>query len=408
MSERTNRGPLSKPDQDRLDDLFERMADAEPRTVGYPCNQDWDYSELFRFLQFSLNNVGDPFEGSNYRLNTHDIELEVLQHFAEYTEADPDNFWGYVTTGGTEGNMYGLYLAREIFPNGMVYFSEDTHYSVAKILRLQNTRNIMLKSQDNGEMDYTDLRESIRLNRDTPPIIFANIGTTMKGAVDNLDEIRSIMEEFAIRDYYIHCDAALSGMILPFLNDPPPWNFAAGADSISISGHKMIGAPLPCGLALAKKHLVDRVARSVEYVGVLDTTITGSRSAFTPLLLWYAIKTLGKSGLQKNARNSLELARYAVDQFQKNGVDAWRNLNSITVVFPHPAESVMEKWVVAPNQGLGHIITLPHMHKEMIDEFIDDYCAAMPDSPEDLDEDRRMPSSKDPRRRGKTSNAGLS
>ena len=44
-------------------------------------------------------------------------------------------------------------------------------------------------------------------------------------------------------------------MILPFVDDPPPWNFAAGIDSIAISGHKMIGSPLPCGVALARKAL---------------------------------------------------------------------------------------------------------------------------------------------------------
>jgi len=403
MSKRISPSRLLKTDQDRLDDLYRRLCEIGPRTIGYPCNQAWDYSELFRFLNFSINNVGDPFEGSNYRMNTHDFECEVLEKFAQYTRADRNDFWGYVTTGGTEGNMYGLYLARELYPQGVVYFSEDTHYSVAKILRLQHTRNIMLKSQDNGEMDYDDLRESVRYNRDTPPIIFANIGTTMKGAVDNLDKIRAIMKEFVIREYYIHCDAALSGMILPFLNNPPPWTFADGADSIAISGHKMIGGPLPCGLALARKRYVDRVARSVEYVGVLDTTITGSRSAFAPLMLWYALRTLGDEGLEKNARHSLAMAKYAVEQFQKRGVPAWRNLNSVTVVFPHPAQSVMEKWVVAPNRGIGHLVALPHMNEALIDAFIDDYCSA---GGEEAVDEVRMPASKDPRR-GETSNAGL-
>ena len=403
MPGRSPKRHLVKEDRERLDELYQELGDISPRTIGYPCNQAWDYSELYRFLEFSINNVGDPFEGSNFRLNTHEFECEVLEKFAEYTRADQDDFWGYVTTGGTEGNMYGLYLARELYPHGVVYFSEDTHYSVAKILRLQHTRNIMLKSQDNGEMDYDDLRESIRLNRDTPPIIFANVGTTMKGAVDNLDKIREVMDEFVIREYYIHCDAALSGMILPFLNNPPPWTFADGADSIAISGHKMIGGPLPSGLALARKKYVDRVSRSVEYVGVLDTTITGSRNAFTPLMLWYALRTLGDDGLEKNARHSLAMARYAVEQFQKRGVPAWRNLNSVTVVFPHPAKSVMEKWVVAPNGGIGHLIALPHMNEELLDSFIEDYCSARVDEPAD---ERRIPASKDPRRGG-TSNAGL-
>ena len=43
--------------------------------------------------------------------------------------------------------MYGLYMGRETFPEGIVYFSQDTHYSVVKILRLLKARNIMIKSQ---------------------------------------------------------------------------------------------------------------------------------------------------------------------------------------------------------------------------------------------------------------------
>ena len=41
-------------------------------------------------------------------------------------------------------------------------------------------RHIMIRSQPNGEIDYDDLRETVRIRRDVPPIVFANIGTTMK------------------------------------------------------------------------------------------------------------------------------------------------------------------------------------------------------------------------------------
>jgi histidine decarboxylase len=40
---------------------------------------------------------------------------------------------------------------------------------VAKILRLQHTRNIMIKSQPDGQMDYDDLRETLRIHRDVTP-----------------------------------------------------------------------------------------------------------------------------------------------------------------------------------------------------------------------------------------------
>ena len=188
------------------------------------------------FLRYSANNVGDPFQGSNYRLNTHEIEQEVITRFPDLMTLDREEAWGYVTSGGTEGNMYGLYMGRETFPEGAVYFSQDTHYSVVKLLRLLNIRNVMIRSQDNGEMDYLDLRETVRRNPDTPPIIVANIGTTMKGAVDDLGAIRNVMDGLQVRDFYIHADAALSGMILPFVPDPQPHGFDAGIDSMSISG----------------------------------------------------------------------------------------------------------------------------------------------------------------------------
>lgn len=367
---------LAPEDQRRLDELFEKFEHLNPRSIGYPCNQTWDYSSLFRFLQFSANNIGDPFQGTLFKMNTHDFEREVVAEFARFTQADPDDHWGYVTAGGTEGNMYGLYLARELHPEGIVYFCEQSHYSVAKILRLQHTRNIMIRSLPTGEMDYDDLRESIRIHRDVPPIIFANIGTTMRGAIDNLDRIKEIFEELAIPSHYIHADAALSGMILPFVDDPQPWNFADGVDSISISGHKLIGAPLPCGIAMARKAHVDRIARSVEYVGVNDTTIMGSRSAFSPLILWYALKKLHEEGLAKIVNRSLELADYAIVKLAEIGVEAWRNKNSITVIFPRPPEALMGKWVIAPHGDIGHIITLPHVSREIIDSFVSDYAAA--------------------------------
>lgn len=373
---------LPSGDRQRLDDLYSRLESLRPINVGYPCNQDFDFSELFRFLKFSFNNVGDPFGSSNYRLNTMEFEREVLADFARFTQAPEGQWWGYVTGGGTEGNMYGLYVARELFPEGICYFSEDTHYSVAKVLRLQHTRNIMIKSQPDGQMDYTDLRETLRIHRDVPPIIFANIGTTMKGAIDDIAKIRAILDDLAIANAYIHSDAALSGMILPFVDAAQPWNFAHGADSISISGHKMLGSPVPCGVVVARKAHVERISRSIEYVGALDTTIAGSRSAFSPLILWYRLRTLGDAGLRAMIQGCLERAEYAVHILNALGIKAWRHANSVTVVFPRPPATVMEKWIIAPKGDIGHLIVMPHVTCESIDAFATDFSAALNQEPE--------------------------
>ncbi len=369
MNENTS---LSAEDEGRLDDFYRAMEKESSRFVGYPSNGVFDYSDLYRFLRFPLNNVGDPYVEGTYRVNSRSFEQDVLRFFAKMYRAPEDNYWGYVTSGGTEGNMYGLYLARELLPEGIVYFSEETHYSVSKVLRVLAQRNIMIKTLANGEIDYEDLRETLRIHRDVPPIILANIGTTMKGAVDNVNTIHEILRDFALPNFYIHCDAALSGMILPFVKDPEPYDFAAGIDSISVSGHKMIGSPMPCGIVLAKKTNVDRIARSVEYVGTLDTTISGSRNGLSPLFLWSAIRTLGEAGFREMVVRCLMMADYAIERFREEGLEAWRNNNSVTVVFPRPAPPVPEKWQIAVSHDIAHMITMPHVTRELVDELVGD------------------------------------
>ena len=363
---------LSKEDKKKLENLLEICEREGDHFLGYPCTKEFDYSSLYPFLSHPINNVGDPFEPSNFHLNSHEFEREVISFYADILDAPKENIWGYVTNGGTEGNMYGTYLARELLPQGMVYFSEDTHYSVAKILRMVSARNIMIKSQTNGEIDYQDLEETIRIHQDVPPIIFANIGTTMKGAVDDIRKIKDIMKRNSITEYYIHADAALGGMILPFVDDPQPFRFSDGIDSISISGHKLVGSPIPCGIVLAKKDNVNRIARSVEYISSYDTTVSGSRNGISPLFLWYAIKTRGKDGFISITKRCIEMAEYAVEKFQQSGINAWRNKNSITVVFPRKNEAALKRWQIAVSGNDAHLITMPHVEKRHINQIIQD------------------------------------
>ncbi len=348
-----------------------------PFSAGYPVNQDFDYSALYPLLTFAANNVGDPFGYSRYQANTHETEREVVRAVAELLRLSPDNAWGYVTAGGTEGNMYGIYVGREMLHEPIAYFSQDTHYSVLKILHILNIRNIMIRSQENGEIDYDDLRESIRINRDAPALIIANIGTTMKGAVDNLDRIRGIIDDLALTRYYIHADEALSGMILPFVDDPQPFGFDSGIDSAAVSGHKMFGSPVPCGVVVTKREHTAQIGRAIEYVGALDTTLLGSRSAIAPVILWCSLTKHGNDGFRKVVANMLDTAEYAVQQFNANGIPAWRGKNSPTVIIPRPSPYVLFLWQLAPLGDFAHLITMPHVTRKMIDDIVAD-CLEWP------------------------------
>ena len=86
---------------------------------------------LCQFLDIHSNNVGDPFVDRPHVLaNSFPMEKEVLYFFADLYKIPRNVFWGYTTSGGTEGNMHGLYIGRDRFPDSVLYLSEDSHYSI--------------------------------------------------------------------------------------------------------------------------------------------------------------------------------------------------------------------------------------------------------------------------------------
>lgn len=157
--------------------------------------------------------------GSSYGVNSTDFEISVLDWFAKLWEIEKGKYWGYVTTGGTEGNLHGILIGREKFPDGILYTSQDSHYSIFKIARMYRMQCIKVGTLINGEIDCADLKTLLLAHKDKPAIINLNIGSTMKGAIDNIDMVIETLEEsgFPRNRFYIHCDGALFGMMLPFL-----------------------------------------------------------------------------------------------------------------------------------------------------------------------------------------------
>ncbi|CAM1355229.1 histidine decarboxylase [Tenacibaculum halocynthiae] len=369
--------------QERLNQLLEKITKARDTFLGYPVSKDFDYSELYEFLKYPINNLGDPFEDSTYKVQTHEIEREVVNFFAKLFRANPKDYWGYVTNGGSESNLYGLYIAREMYPKAMVYYSESTHYSVKKNIHLLNIPSIVIRSQENGEIDYNDLEETLKFNRHKPAIVLTTYGTTMKEAKDDVSKVKGILKKLAIQDHYIHCDGALAGSFGAFVEPKIPFDFIDGADSISISGHKFIGSPIPAGVIVTRRSLRDRVSKGISYIGSLDTTITGSRNGHSPLFLWYAINKLGIDGLKARYNHSLEVAKYCNQELLKIGVNAWRNPGAITVVLPKMSNTIKEKWQLATEDDITHIICMPNVTKDQIDHFIKDVASSLHEKEEE-------------------------
>lgn len=373
----TGRGP-GHDVTERLRLLEHRMAARAGRLLGYPESMSFDYEPLLPLLRYNIDNLGDPYSDLLYGVNSTDVEREVLGWFAELYHLDRDDSWGYVTSSGSEGNLYGLYLGREALPDAVLYFSAATHYSVPKAARLLRMECRMVPAAPDGSIDLGAFRTALRdekAGRRRPAVVNVNLGTTMTGAHDDLDGIVAALEAEGV-PFHLHCDAALSGMTLPFMDaaDAPRISFEdSPIGSVSVSGHKFLGAPFPCGVVVTRPEHVERIQTRIPYIGAIDATIGGSRNGQAPLYLWYAIGTRGGAGCEgfrEEVATCLANARHLRDGLYDLGRPALLNPHSLTVVLDEPSERLVRRWSLARSGGRAHVVTVPHVTRALVDEFL--------------------------------------
>jgi histidine decarboxylase len=335
----------------------------------------YNHEELYEFMKYSINNLGDPYVTSNYGVHSRQFECSVIDFFAHLWKIEEGDYWGYVTTCGTEGNLHGILLARECHPDGILYSSSESHYSIFKAARYYRMDAKSIPTLPMGEIDYERLAQEIQKNMDRPVIINVNIGTTVKGAVDNLDRILRILNMLGIprEQYHIHCDGALFAMMMPFVDYAPEISFQKPIDSIAVSGHKMLGCPMPCGIALSRKEHVSKVEQRIDYLNSVDTTIMGSRNGQAALYLWYSLRKKGISGIKRDVVHCMETARYLRDKITDAGLSCRLNDLSSTVVLERPLdESLVKRWQLACEEDIAHVVVMPNVTAAKIDKFVEE------------------------------------
>ena len=90
--------------------------------------------------------VSEGSSTSNKSELFYSIQVGVLQWFARLWEIDQDDYWGYITNCGTEGNLHGILVGRENLPDGVLYASHETHYSVFKAARMYRMDSVKVCS----------------------------------------------------------------------------------------------------------------------------------------------------------------------------------------------------------------------------------------------------------------------
>ncbi|MGP3953481.1 pyridoxal-dependent decarboxylase [Streptomyces sp. 7N604] len=368
-------------DTEHLLKLAHAMREEERRVLGFPGNLDFSLEDLAPLLGVFFNSVGDPESSDASNVGAKPYEQAVLQFLATTAGADLVDTYGYVASSSSEALLHALAAARRVLPTACVYASDQAHYSIARACELLRMELVTISSLPEGTMDAEDLRIQAFIRRRLKPmvgrgpgaIVVATCGTTMRGAVDDIVALRKAAS--AAGPVYMHVDAASGGLIAAHSDPAPNWSFAHGADSLNISGHKILGLPVPAGVSLVRRELLPET-NAAEYLAATDRTLACSRSGLATLLLWARLRSLGQTGLAALVRRCQDTAAYAAGRLEDAGANPGRFPGSLTVTFDRPPAWMVDKWHLACTGRLAHIVTVGHVTPAAVDELVADLATA--------------------------------
>ena len=378
------------PAEARLDILAGDIITKKAYEIGYPVNQRSKLIGFYRWFSGSglnlvmANNVGDPFDlkTKHLRLNSIEFEREVLQQMGPLYGFDPDDLWGIITFSGTDGNNHGIYfganyLEKKTQKKPIVYVSDAAHYSSMRLADLQNLELRLIPSDVHARMIPEELKKAIVPER--PALIVYAMGTTFKGGSDNMEELNAVLDGFPGLMVYRHVDAALFGGYLPYTKYRDFLNRKVHTfESIAVSGHKFFGIDEPAGFFLTTREVKENQnPYEVRYLNGSMPMINCSRSALTPLKLWWIMQHTSREDFEKQSEEMLESAAFLKQRLDSIGWDAWLEPMSNTVYFRRPSPEVVEKYDLAPDWddrlggALSHIVVMQHVNKELLNGFLD-------------------------------------
>lgn len=369
------------------------------RFMGYPQTSPHPMAlkAYEKYLPYNTNQVGVFSDIRDLGNKTRKMEYEVLHMLGElYDINEPD---GYLTSGGTEGNIVGIWCGRNLLSKLVkkIYIvkTELTHSSVSKTANIMNLPEINIAHNEQFAMDLEDLRNKLMnvSSSDTGIILVATLGYTNTGTCDNIWALSDILEEnektFGAKSY-IHIDAAIGGMVFPFINQGNT-NFFVKKNvcSITLDPHKMGYQPFSCGVFLGRKGLLLNIETECTYSRKhRERTLIGSRNGAVAAACWSTLMYMGVDGYRKTLEALIEHKNNILQQLEdENLIRIISNppINMCTIQFSKCSEKRLpleleDKYSIHAfllrvdgiEQYCYKIYIMPHLEEDTINEFIED------------------------------------
>lgn len=282
-------------------------------------------------LPFNPNNIGNWSTPKLFDIHgTQKAENQLINLLIGLYGSSPTEWEGHVTSGGSESNLYAMWLGRNLLTknclikNICVLQNDLTHYSVPKSANILNLDIFQVEiNNKTWTFDIPSFEKKV-LNLIKKKyrcfIIPLTYGYAQTGTNDSYQKINFLMQKLKKKysiSYYIFIDAALNGLVLPFSKN----NFyplrKKNLDSFSVDFHKFGKVPFSCGVILYRKHLRENIQLKVPFLSDYDSTLSGSRSGISPAAALMVLLSLGKKGFIKNTQESIKLKENFIEIVKK-------------------------------------------------------------------------------------------
>jgi tyrosine decarboxylase/aspartate 1-decarboxylase len=212
--------------------------------------------------------------------------------------------------------------------------------------------------------------------------IVGSAGTAELGVVDPIDRLSHIALKHGV---YLHVDAALGGLIIPFLRTSDGESFEfdfrlKGVNSITVDPHKMGMTTIPAGgILFRNRDSLDYIKTETPYLtGEFQYTFVGTRSGAPVAATWAVFESLGREGFENVVNRCVKLTKILAEGVESLDLELVTRPALNIVAFRGLASKLLAEklwkhgWFVSyvPRLDCVRIVVMPHLKTRHVASFL--------------------------------------